>query len=528
MAADPQRLKEQYKSLQADRQATIESTWKDCYNNSIPIRGVALNTTTTGFGQSSNLSESNQKKSILYDTTAAEAVDQLDAFIMSGAVPANARWFDLSVSDEPELENPWFDESADIVWRKIHAGNFDASSFEALQDIIIAGMFAQYITLTPENDLLFDTWALGSTYFAASKAGGLIDICYRNYKLTPLQAIVRFGVDNLAPAIVKKAEGADKNKATVDMLLAIYPRDGERGITPDRYPYAACHVDLNAGKLVEESGYEEFPLSIPRWNVIPESVYATGPVYKALPKIKMANQLYQFILLNGEMAAVGMYKAVDDGVINPGSIKVGPRTVIVVSDPDHFQAIGPAGDFNVSEALLSQIRQEIKEAMMVDQLAIPQNSTTTATEINVRMDLLRQRVAPVFGRLQAEWLQRVVERCFGLLMRAGLLPPIPDELQGKSLHIRYVSPLARSQRLNEVSAINQFEGGLMQQLQFKPEAADVYDWEEGNREKSYLLGVPAKLLNTPSQVKTIREARAKQQAAQQQAEMAAQQQSAQA
>ena len=83
MAADPLKIKEQFKSLQAERISIIESTMKDCYNNSIPIRGTALNTTTTGYGQAGNLSDANQKKSILYDTTASESVDQLAAFILS-------------------------------------------------------------------------------------------------------------------------------------------------------------------------------------------------------------------------------------------------------------------------------------------------------------------------------------------------------------------------------------------------------------------------------------------------------------
>jgi len=523
MSCDPGRIKEQFKALQGERQF-IETTWRDCYNYTMPIRGSAFNSQTTGYGQDGNLSDSNNKKTTLYDTTAADAVDQLASFVMAGAVPANARWFDFSVSDDPDLQLPWFDECADIVWRKIHAGNFDASSFDALMDMIIAGMFCQHIDLTPENDLMFDTWQLGSSYFSSSKQGGLIDIIYRNFKLTPLQAVNEYGTDNLPPNICAQACGASKDKPSVDILLAIYPRDCAVGITPDKYPFASVHIHLSSGKLLRESGYMEFPCSVPRWAVMPESVYATGPVYKSLPKIKLANQLYQFILLNAEMAAVGMYKTVDDGVINPSSITIGPRQVIVLSDMSNFEPVGPAGNFNISETMLMQVRTEIKESMMTDQLVIPQNSGTTATEINTRMDLLRQRVAPVFGRMQAEWLQRVVARCFGLLMRAGLLPPIPDELQGKTIHIRYVSPLARSQRMAEVNAIEHNEMMLMQAMQVRPEIGDVYNWDAGARERAYLTGMPAKLLNTEAQVRKIRDERDKQQQA---AQAAAQMQGAQ-
>ncbi len=152
---------------------------------------------------------------------------------------------------------------------------------------------------------------------------------------------------------------------------------------------------------------------------------------------------------------------------------------------------------------------------LVDQLQIPQNSNTTATEINVRMEILRQITGPVFGRLQAEFLQRVVARSFGLLLRNGRLPPMPDEIQDlDSLSIRYVSPLARSQRQSEVIAIETYEQSLMIAAQADPNVLDIYDFDKGNREKATLKGVPQAVMRDERAVNKIREDRSK---AQQQA-----------
>ena len=62
-------------------------------------------------------------------------------------------------------------------------------------------------------------------------------------------------------------------------------------------------------------------------------------------------------------------------------------------------------------------------------------------------------------------MQPVVYRVFGLLMRNGQLPPPPDEIKGKSLNIRYVSPMARSQRQSEVLGMDRFEMDLLSQAQ---------------------------------------------------------------
>src|SRR3546814_5539409 len=40
-------------------------------------------------------------------------------------------------------------------------------------------------------------------------------------------------------------------------------------------------------------------------------------------------------------------------------------------------------------------------------------------------------------------------RCFGLAYRAGIFKPAPQSLRGRSFSVRYVSPMARAQKLDE-------------------------------------------------------------------------------
>jgi hypothetical protein len=104
-----------------------------------------------------------------------------------------------------------------------------------------------------------------------------------------------------------------------------------------------------------------------------------------------------------------------------------------------------------------------------------------------------------------------------------MIPPPPEEIAGKTINIRYVSPLARSQRLSEVAGMDRFEIDLLNQSQVKPDLLDIYDFDKAKRDKSWLLGVPQSLLRSDEEVKQIREARAQ---AQQQAMQAQQQQEA--
>ncbi|MDU9765487.1 portal protein, partial [Helicobacter pylori] len=65
-----------------------------------------------------------------------------------------------------------------------------------------------------------------------------------------------------------------------------------------------------------------------RWQRLPNSAYGVGQVYSALPDIKMLQSMWRLDLGAGELAVAGMWIAEDDGVLNPRTIKIGPRKVI--------------------------------------------------------------------------------------------------------------------------------------------------------------------------------------------------------
>lgn len=151
----------------------------------------------------------------------------------------------------------------------------------------------------------------------------------------------------------------------------------------------------------------------------------------------------------------------------------------------------------------------------------------TATEVHVRVNLIRQLLGPVYGRLQTEYLQPMIERCFGLAYRAGILGAAPESLAGRNFTVRYLSPLARSQKLEEVSAIDQFVAGAAALAPIDPTVMDNIDMDEAQRFKGEALGVPSAVIRSKADRDKIREDRAQaQQAAQEQAQQQAMQQQA--
>ena len=495
-----------------------ESVWRDCFDHSYPIRGSGFCT------EQISAMEAQMRKARMIDGTTTDAARILSSGIMSGLTPANSLWFGMDVGQETEDERRWLDGSADILWQNIHASNFDAAAFEGLIDVVCAGWFALYIDQDMEKGgFTFDLWPIASVYASASKAGGKIDTVYREYKLTAEQAVNEFGEENLSDATRKLAK--DKPQEMVRFVHAIYPRTTHmvNAKLAKNMPVASCKVEVDAKKLVSESGYHEMPVVVPRWMMIPDSVYAVGPVFDALPDARTLNELCRMDLAAGDLAIAGMWIAEDDGVLNPRTVKVGPRKIIVANSVDSMKPLQSGSNFQYAETKIARLQGSIRKILMADQLQAQDGPAMTATEVHVRVNLIRQLLGPVYGRLQTEYLQPMIERCFGIAYRAGVLGAAPESLAGRNFTVRYLSPLARSQKLEEVTAIDTFVAGALQVMAATqdPSILDNIDMDEAQRFKGEALGVPSSIIRSTADRDKIRSDRAQ---AQQQAQEQAQQQ----
>jgi hypothetical protein len=305
---------------------------------------------------------------------------------------------------------------------------------------------------------------------------------------------------------------------------------------PKGLPFESLHIEVASRSIVRESGYHEQPVVAPRWTVLPGSSYAIGPVSNALPAIRELNELLALEKVALARAAAGVYVAADDGVLNPRSVRVRGGTVIVANDVNSIRELPTGADFNVTFSKADQMRSEIRRLLMADQLQPQDGPAMTATEVHVRVALIRQLLGPVYGRFQAEDLAPTIERVFGLVFRRGrpelggrpgdvAIDDPPDSLGDVPFRVRYQSPLARAQKLEDVTAIERVMGlaGAMAQGG-KPEVLDLIDSEEALRLAADGLGAPAKVLRDQKSLAAFRKAREEDQEAQAQAAQAQQMQ----
>jgi hypothetical protein len=503
--------------LKSDR-SPLESIWRDCYLVTNPVRAHGLE------GEVMDGTSLPNAKARIMDGVTGDATRTLSSQMASGLHPSNAQWFELEIHNSTEDEKRWLSDAAELVYKNIHASNFDAESFEALTDAIIAGWFVLYIDEDKERGgLVFQQWPIAQCYVTSTRPDGRIDTILREYSLTANQCIAEFGESNVSEK-VRKLVADEKGDDHVKLAIEVRPRDMgyKSGAKNAReFPFSSCTVETENKHVCRESGYHEFPCTIPRWVKVPESMYGVGPVLDALPDAMMLNTMKRFHLANAELNVAGMWIAEDDGVLNPRSIKVGPRKIIVANSVDSMKPLNPPGNWQLAQEEIKLAQSAIRKILMADQLQPQDGPAMTATEVHVRQQLIRQLLGPVFGRFQSEYLQPMIERVFGILFRAGVFPAPPQTLRGKEYKVKYISPLARAQKMEDVSSIERMLGTIGAVAQMKPEVLDLLDGDEIVRVMAEALGVPTEIIKKKDAVEAEREERAEaQQQAQQQAMMA--------
>lgn len=458
-----------------------EQGWEECYSYSFPERALGLNGTAV---LATSSQDSQAKKNRILDDTAADSARTLGSSVVSGTTPANSLWFGLDAGleiedgSEASDEGLWLDESARTIFENIHQSNFDAAAYECAIDLTAAGWFVLYIDKADGGGYAFEQWPIAQCFVSSSRLGGLVDTIYRELEMTVEQLVAAYGIDKVSK---KTADcyRAEKFDEKVLICHAIYPRQihmvGAR--FSKNLPFASFHFEIVAQHPLRESGYDEFPCVVPRWMLIPGSAYATGPMSNALGSIRSVNDIKALELAGMDVAVSGMWIAEDDGVLNPRAVKLGPRKVIIANSTDSMKELKTSANFNVAFTAEDRLQASIRKAMLADQLQPQDGPAMTATEVHVRVQLIRQLLGPIYGRLQAEYLKPLIDRCFGIAYRAGVLGQAPESLQGKLFTVKYLSPLARAQRLEDVTAMDRFEASLIAEAQADPTVLDVYDFE---------------------------------------------------
>ncbi|CAI0711878.1 Bacteriophage head to tail connecting protein [Serratia quinivorans] len=504
--------------------SSYDSHWKELSDFILPNCGRFL---TTDAGR-------NKRNTKVVDPTGGLASRTLESGMLSGITSPTRPWFSLNTPNKQLMDSwpvkMWLSQVVELMNDVMNKSNW-YQSLTVLYRYL--GTFATgAISILEDDEDVIRTHVLPiGSYYISNSDRLQVDTVFRKFSMTCRQLVAKFGLENVSDS-VKSSWDTGAYETWFEVVHAVLPntnRDtGKLNSKNKRYSSVYYEPGGSGDKLLSESGFDEMPILVPRWDINGEDAYGSScPGILALGGVK-ALQLQQ------KRKDQAIDKLVNPPMMAPSSMK-NERLSLLPGDVTYYNGAGDTQGFKpvyeinprISELLesIQDGRQLTNECYFVPLFNMFSNINTRSMPIeavNEMRDEKMLQIGPVLDRLNDELLDPAIDRIFNIMNRRGMLPPPPEELQGQPLRVEYTSVMAQAQKAVGIGSIERAVGfiGNMVAAGFQ-QAADKLDVDNSVDEYFDMLGVPTTITKSDEQVQAEREQRAQQQQAAQNLQMGA-------
>lgn len=484
----------------------FRNLYEECYEFALPQRNLYD-------GYYEGKVGGQKKMNRVFDSTAINSTQRFANRMQSGIFPPQRKWCRLEPGpdipeDRKEEAQAALDIYSDKLFASLKQSNFDIAIGEFLLDLSVG---TAVMMVQPGDDVNPLNFIPVPQFLVSFEEGanGQVDNVYRRMRLKG-ESIMRQWPDAVIPDDLQKKID---QKPTEDLeFIEATVLDQKRG----DYCYHVIHKESK--KELVYRRMVESPWIVSRYAKVAGEIYGRGPLITALPDIKTLNKTLELLLKNASLAIAGVYTAADDGVLNPNTVKIIPGAIIPVArnggpQGESLKALPRAGDFNVSQIIMNDLRMSIKRILLDESLPPDNMSARSATEVVERMKELSQNLGSAFGRLINETMIPLVTKILRVMDERGLID-LPLKVNGLEIKVSAVAPLAMAQSMEDVQNVLQYaqivqQAGPQAQMTLKTDAMMDYIAEK--------LGIPQKIRNTQEErmMMTQQMADAAQQVAQQ-------------
>ena len=394
---------------------------------------------------------------LVFDSTAVKSVKKYAGRIVTDVFPAGRDWALLEPGPGIKNENKErakkdLQDATDIAFSIIHnATNFNCAIGEWALDLA-TGTAAMLVLKGPSiaNPIIFQAMPILSIAIDEGPAGSVGGI-FRKPR------VKNRNLKGEWPDIKMDSDMEDLIANTPDAYCDGLWECTYHDIEKDEWCYEVYRKKGNK-KLVERK-FKSNPWVIVRLNKAAKEVNGRGPLADALPDIKTINKMVELVLRNAALAVSGVWTGVDDGVMNPDTVRITAGSVISVSRNQGHPA-GPSlaplerpGDFDVAQLEHERLSMSIKQCLLDESLPPMTGAVRSATEIVERIKELAQDMGANFGRLIVEGVVPIMQRVIDILSEWALINMQGVKIGGAAVKLTVTSPLAQIQNLDDIEKI---------------------------------------------------------------------------
>lgn len=507
-------LRRRLEALERERKKGWESHWKDLAFNFMPRRSRFLDA-----GEWTNDGE---VKNHLEDDVGVLALRTLASGMQGGLTSPARPWFSLTLRNEGMVRfhpvKEWLHECYECMVSVFSRSNIYDQIHMLYRELGTFGTGVMLVEEDKETVVRCRTLTAGE-YCIDVNASGRVDTLYRRVRMTARQIVEAW--PDTCPERVRTMAGNDSDQ-WLTLLHAVEPnphfREGSRHGRERQWRSVFMFLEGGA-EILEVGGYYEFPALCPRWDTTAGDIYGSSPAMDALGDCRQLQKITQ----DGRLALekevnppllIAESAGIDDVDVTPGALNY--ASSLAQGHPSVTSLYQVRANLQALESTKAQLKQQIREMFFNDLFLMisGMRHQMTATEVAERNSEKMLLLGPVLDRLRSELFQPLIERCWGIETRIGILPPPPvrmvPELAGQEIKIEFISILALAQRQAGIAAINQTVGfiGQIAQIMQSPEPLDKLNADEAIDEVAEMHGVPPKMIRSEEEVAALREQRA--------------------
>lgn len=463
-------------------------------------------------------------RSDLFDFTAIDGREKLSASIHGSLVPQAVRWFQGAYRKRNNLnKNPeaakYRDEVMDEVWNSLGSSDFYLEMAAACHEATGPGNALMAVEPVYEDLGETELDTIDFTCIPTDEARweqdrrGEIKTFWHEFEWEP-SAIDDFCAAKGYKKFDDISQRLEKgNRDTVKIVHCIFPREKIQKrkkmvypAAPENRPWGSLWWREDTGEVFvreadgkAEGGYYEKPIHLLRWSRKGNGLVGYGPGNIALPTVEFINNWLENYFQAGE-------KALDPPTIGTNrntltEIDHGAGRHTLVRDVDEIKPFLSGMDFPVAKDIITLLIDQIRQIFRTDDLQLKESPAMTAMEVQVRYEIMNRLLGKTLTFIQ-QFLSAIIKAVISILLRAGRLPKMPAvvEKAGGVMNIEYQGPLARSQRTDEVAAVERWVSMVYGMAQFDPRIRAAIAPKKIAEYLRDRLGIPADLMPTEQEM----------------------------